>query len=137
MIVNQKKSHKAYRIFKSQKNHTLQFGNFGLQNLQDVRLASNQIQNFYLILKKSLKSSKNRNSTKIWTRLNLNLNLTKLSLESRMGKGKGNITSTAQFLKTGTVFFEFSYLDDHTSLKLFKRLNSIFPAKIKVIKRYT
>lgn len=52
-----------------------------------------------------------------------------------MGKGKGNVYTTAQFIKAGTIFFEFSNVDKQTYQKLILHVTTVFPKKFKFIKQ--
>lgn len=127
-----KKTHKAYpKKTCSRKNHVLQLGISGLKILTSTRLTESQIKSFEWVLKKLLKSRKNH--VKLWPKFNLNLNLTKLSAESRMGKGKGSIYTKAQFLKAGSIFFEFSETNKQTNKQIITYLSKIFPKKFKLI----
>lgn len=130
-----KKSHKTFpKKSCTQKNHVLQFGVIGIKNLTNLQLTEDQIKAFEWVLKKILKSQKKK--IKLWVKFNLNINLTKLSLESRMGKGKGNIYTTAQFVKAGTIFFEFSETNQQLRNKILTSLVAVFPKKFKLVSQH-
>ena len=129
-----KKFHKFYsKKSCTQKNHVLQDGTIGLKILSSTRLTESQIKGFEWIFKKITKTQKIK--VKFWSKPNLTKTLTKLNLESRMGKGKGNIYTTAQFLKAGTIFFEFSDTNQQVTKKITTSLKTVFPKKFKVIFR--
>lgn len=52
-----KKSQKAYSNSLSQKQHLLQFGDFGFKLLQNLRISEYQIKNLEWLCKKVLKSN--------------------------------------------------------------------------------
>lgn len=132
MQLSVKKFQKFYSKKKnSQKGHIIQDGVIGLKILTSVRLNESQIKTVEWLFKKIIKSQ--RFKTKLWSKFNLNHNLTKLNLESRMGKGKGSIYTKAQFIKAGTIFFEFSEISNQTLKKLKIALTTIFPKKFKLL----
>ena len=132
MHIHPKKTHKSYsKKSCTQKNHVLHFGTVGLKALQNTRLTQAQIKSFEWAITRLLKSQKD--CVKSWSKFNLNLTLTKLNLESRMGKGKGNISTSAQFLQAGTIFFEFSELSKPSKKKINSSLSKIFPVKFKLV----
>nr|YP_011017660.1 ribosomal protein L16 [Centroceras gasparrinii]WQF69483.1 ribosomal protein L16 [Centroceras gasparrinii] len=130
------KKHKNFSLIRNQKSHILQFGQFGLKNLNPLLVKEKQLSTFFWILNQCLRKLALKNNVKIWKTINLNLTLTKLSLESRMGKGKGNFYSTAIFLKPGKILCEIDNIEYSNLKKISKFLNKKFSGKLIIVSRF-
>lgn len=131
-----KKSHKNYLKTISKKKSNLKFGTIGFKIMSPVILTTHHLSCLDQLLKQKLKNLTGSLKTcKVWQLVQVNTSLTKQSLESRMGKGKGNIWTKVVFLKAGSIFYEFSNVQQHQINILFSFLQKQIPStKLKLIK---
>nr|AOX48916.1 ribosomal protein L16 [Gelidium crinale f. luxurians] len=133
MQVN-KKTHNKYKLKGNKKFQFLELGTFGIKTTSSGLITKEKWQLIERVLQRKFKLMLGHKKNKIFSSLKFNSSLTKLSLESRMGKGKGSIYAKAQFLKPGTLLFEFIKLPKQYEDEIFMFIQKKIKFKIKLVK---
>ena len=108
----------------------VQFGDFGLQALQNGRLTARQIEAARIAMTRHVKRQ-----GKIWIRIFPDKPVSKRPAETRMGSGKGSPEWWVANVKPGRVMFELSYPDEQVAREALERAAHKLPLKCRIVRR--
>lgn len=108
----------------------LNFGEYGLQALDNAWLKNTQIEAARVALTRHL-----RRGGKVWVRVFPDKSVTKKPAETRMGKGKGMPEFWVAVIRRGRVLFELEGVPEEVAKDCFKLAAAKIPFKTKFIKR--
>jgi large subunit ribosomal protein L16 len=131
-IINYKKQFKNKKTICVHKKSigSIQFGYYGIKSMAYGILNASQIESIRRLV---IRISKR--NLKLIIRLYFYNPLTFKPLLSRMGKGVGNIKLWVTYIKTGSVFLEFSGINSSIAIKIFNKIYHRLPFKTKFIIR--
>jgi large subunit ribosomal protein L16 len=131
-IINYKKRFKNKKIIYVYKKSigSIQFGYYGIKSLGYGILNATQIESIRRLV---IRISKR--NLKLIIRLYFYNPLTFKPLLSRMGKGVGNIKVWVAYIKIGSIFLEFSGINNNMATKIFNKIYYRLPFKTKFIRR--
>jgi len=107
---------------------TLQFGNFGLQALENGRINPKQIEAARRVIVR-----KTARLAKLWIRIFPNTPVTSKPEAVRMGKGKGSVDYWIFKVKTGRVLFELAGVPFTLAKEAFEAASKKLPIHVQVI----
>ena len=108
----------------------LDFGDFGLQAVEEGRLTARQLEAGRIAISRSVKRG-----GKIWCRVFPNVPVTKKAAETRMGSGKGNPEFWVARVQPGKVLFEMDGVSREQALEAFTRAAHKLPFKTRFLVR--
>jgi large subunit ribosomal protein L16 len=108
----------------------LDFGDFGLQAVEEGRLTARQLEASRIAISRSIKRG-----GKIWCRVFPNIPVTKKPAETRMGSGKGNPELWVARILPGRILFEMNGVTKEQAEEAFTRASHKLPFKTKVLAR--
>ena len=109
---------------------TLDFGDFGLQAVEEGRLTARQLEAGRIAIARSIKRG-----GKIWTRVFPNIPVTKKAAETRMGSGKGNPEYWISRVLPGKILFEMNGVTKEQAQEAFLRAAHKLPFKTRFLVR--
>lgn len=109
---------------------TLEFGEYGLQAIEPVRLTAQQIEAIRVTVTRKLKKV-----GKFFLRVFPDKPVTKKPAETRMGKGKGNPEVWVSVVKRERIICEVSGLTEIEAREVFKAASYKLPMKTRFIKK--
>lgn len=108
----------------------LDFGDFGLQAVEEGRLTARQLEAGRIAISRSVKRG-----GKIWCRVFPNIPVTKKPAETRMGSGKGNPELWVARVLPGKILFEMNGVTKEQAKEAFERAAHKLPFKTKILAR--
>lgn len=109
---------------------TLDFGDFGLQAVEEGRLTARQLEAGRIAISRSVKRG-----GKIWCRVFPNTPVTKKPAETRMGSGKGNPELWVSRVLPGKILFEMNGVSREQAKEAFERAAHKLPFKTRFLER--
>ncbi|MNK11994.1 50S ribosomal protein L16 [compost metagenome] len=109
---------------------TLDFGDYGLQAIEEGRLTARQLEAARIAISRSVKRG-----GKIWARVFPNLPVTKKPAETRMGSGKGNPELWVCRCLPGKILFEMNGVTREQAKEAFERAAHKLPFKTRFLAR--
>ncbi|MCL5875503.1 MAG: 50S ribosomal protein L16 [Candidatus Dependentiae bacterium] len=109
---------------------TLEFGEYGLQAVEPVRLTAQQIEAIRVTVSRKLKKV-----GRFFLRVFPDKPVTKKPAETRMGKGKGNPELWVSVVKRERIIFELSGLTEIEAREIFKAAAYKLPMKTRFVKK--
>ena len=108
----------------------LNFGDFGLQAVEDGMLTARQLEAGRIAIARSVKRG-----GKIWVRVFPDLPVTKKPAETRMGSGKGNPELWVARVLPGKILFEMNGVTREQAKEAFLRAAHKLPFKTRFLER--
>ncbi|ACZ19409.1 50S ribosomal protein L16 [Thermanaerovibrio acidaminovorans] len=109
---------------------SVDFGDYGLQALENGWITARQIEAVRVTLSRKMKKG-----GKIWIRVFPDRPVTRKPLETRMGKGKGNVEYWTAAVKRGRVMFEVAGVPREVVMEAFRTASHKLPIKVKMLVR--
>ena len=114
----------------AQRGNTVEFGEFGLQDLDAAWISARQIEAARIAANQIVKGE-----GKLFIRIFPHKPITSLPAETRMGKGKGEPEYYAAVVHPGTVIFEVQGVEEDRAKMALNRASHKFPIRCKLIRR--
>jgi len=108
----------------------LDFGEFGLQALENAWITARQIEAARVTLARHL-----RKGGKLWIRIFPDKPVTKKPQETRMGKGKGMVDHWVAVVKRGRILFEMEGVPEDLAREAFALASHKLPIKTRFVVR--
>lgn len=108
----------------------LDFGDFGLQALEEGRITARQLEAGRQAISRSIKRG-----GKVWCRVFPDLPVTKKPAETRMGSGKGNPELWVSRVLPGKILFEMNGVTREQAKEAFERASHKLPFKTRFLVR--
>ncbi|MNS66792.1 50S ribosomal protein L16 [compost metagenome] len=108
----------------------LDFGDFGLQAIEEGRLTARQLEAGRIAISRSIKRG-----GKVWCRVFPNTPVTKKPAETRMGSGKGNPELWVARVLPGKILFEMNGVTREQAKEAFERASYKLPFKTRFLVR--
>lgn len=108
----------------------LDFGDFGLQAIEEGRLTARQLEAGRIAISRSIKRG-----GKVWCRVFPNIPVTKKPAETRMGSGKGNPELWVSRVLPGKILFEMNGVTREQAKEAFERAAHKLPFKTRFLAR--
>lgn len=108
----------------------IDFGQFGLQTLENGRLTSRQIESARIAITRHV-----RRGAKLWIRIFPDKPLTKKPAETRMGKGKGDLSEYVAPVRRGQMLYELSGVTVGLAKEAFRLASHKLPVKTRTVER--
>ncbi len=108
----------------------LDFGDYGLQALEEGRLTARQLEAGRIAIARSIKRG-----GKIWIRVFPETPVTKKAAETRMGSGKGNPEYWVAKILPGRILFEMNGVTSEQAKEAFTRAAHKLPFKTRFLVR--
>jgi len=115
---------------KATRGTRIDFGQFGLQTLENGRLTSRQIESARIAITRYVKRG-----AKLWIRIFPDKPLTKKPAETRMGKGKGDFSEYVAPVRCGQMLYELSGVTPDLAKEAFRLASHKLPVKTRTIER--
>jgi large subunit ribosomal protein L16 len=128
--VKHRKMFKGRRAGAARRGCNLDFGDFGLQAMQDGWLTARQIEAARIAMTRTIKRG-----GKIWIRIFPDKPLTKKPAETRMGKGKGAPEEWVASIKPGRMLYEMNGVEPDLAANALKLAAAKLPIKTKIVIR--
>lgn len=109
---------------------TINFGEYGLQALENAWIKNTQIEAARVVLSRHLKAG-----GKAWIRIFPDKPVTKKPAETRMGKGKGMPDHWVSVVKRGKILFELEGLPETLAKETMRLAASKLPIKTRFVSR--
>lgn len=109
---------------------TIEFGEYGLQSLENAWIKNTQIEAARVVISRHLKGG-----GKAWIRIFPDKPVTKKPAETRMGKGKGMPDHWVAVVKRGKVLFEVEGLPEAIAKNAMRLAASKLPVKTRFVSR--
>lgn len=109
---------------------TLNFGDFGLQAVNEYRMTARQLEAARIAISRSIKRG-----GKLWCRIFPDTPVTKKAAETRMGSGKGNPEFWIARVAPGKILFEINGVTKEQAQEAFLRASHKLPFKTKFLAR--
>ena len=100
----------------------LDFGDFGLQAVEEMRMTARQLEAARIAIARSIKRG-----GKIWCRAFPDIPVTKKAAETRMGSGKGNPEYYVAEIRPGKMLYEMDGVDEVLAREAFKLASAKLP----------
>ena len=114
----------------AERGSTLNFGDFGLQAIEEARLTARQLEAGRIAISRSIKRG-----GKIWMRVFPDVPVTKKPAEVRMGSGKGNPELWVARILPGKILFEMNGVTKEQAQEAFLRAAHKLPFKTRFLVR--
>ena len=128
--VKHRKVFRGKRRGKATKGNTLEFGDYGLQVLENCWITARQIEAGRVAINRHIK----RNG-KMWIRVFPYKPVTSKPVEVRMGKGKGDPEFWVDVLKRGRIIYELEGVEENVAKQAMKLAQRKFSVKTRFVKR--
>lgn len=128
--VKYRKPHLTPLRGKAKGANKVDFGEFGLQALENGWITARQIEAVRVAISRKMKKG-----GKIWIRIFPDRPVTQKPLETRMGKGKGNVEYWTAAVKRGRVMFEIEGVSREIAEEAFRTASFKLPIKVKLLTR--
>jgi large subunit ribosomal protein L16 len=128
--VKYRKAQRGRRRGMASSGNQINFGEYGLQALENAWLTNTQIEAARVAL-----SRRTNRGGKVWLRVFPDKPITKKAAETRMGKGKGAPESWVAVVKRGRILIEIEGLPEDMAREAMRLSASKLPFKTKFITR--
>ena len=125
-----RKVHRGRRTGMAKRGTKVNFGEFGLQALEEAWITARQIEAARITISRTIKRG-----GKVWITIFPDKPVTKKPAETRMGSGKGNPEGWVAVVKPGRVMFELSGVSETLARESMSRAAHKLPIKSKFITR--
>lgn len=125
-----RKPHVGHGAGFAAKGNKLDFGDFGLQVVEDGRLTARQLEAARIAISRSVKRG-----GKMWVRVFPHTPVTKKAAETRMGSGKGNPEFYVARVEPGRVLFELNGISKEQAVEAFTLAKHKLPFKTRILVR--
>lgn len=125
-----RKQHKGRRTGTAYRGSKVNFGDFGLQALEDVWLTARQIEAARIAISHHIKRG-----GRVWIRVFPDKPITKKPLETRMGKGKGAPEAWVAVVLPGRVLYEVKGVTEELAREALRRAAHKLPIKTRIVSR--
>lgn len=112
------------------KGNSLEFGNFGLQAMENAWITARQIEAGRIAINRYIKRG-----GKLWIRLFPYKPVSSKPIEVRMGKGKGDPEFYVDVVRRGRIIYELEGVDEVTAKEAIRLAQMKFPIRTRFIKR--
>ncbi|MCM8794024.1 MAG: 50S ribosomal protein L16 [Candidatus Omnitrophica bacterium] len=128
--VKYRKAQRGRRKGKASSACELNFGEFGLQALENAWITNHQIEAARIALTRHI-----RKGGKLWIRIFPDKPVTKKPAETRMGKGKGMVDHWVVVVKRGRILFEMEGIPEDLAREAFAFASHKLPIKTRFVSR--
>ncbi len=125
-----RKAHRGRRKGKAISGAHLNFGEFGLQALENCWITNIQIEAARVALTRHI-----QRGGKVWIRIFPDKPVTKKPAETRMGKGKGAPDHWVAVIKRGRILFEMEGIQEQLAKEAMRLAAHKLPIRMKFISR--
>ena len=125
-----RKQHRGHRRGKASGGVNLDFGDYGLQALEQCWMTANQIEAARIAMTRHIKRG-----GKIWIRVFPDKPYTKKPAETRMGSGKGAPEGWVAVVKPGRMLFEMAGVTEELAREAMRLASHKLPIDVKFIVR--
>jgi large subunit ribosomal protein L16 len=125
-----RKVHRGRRRGVAKGGTEVNFGEYGLQALEEAWITARQIEAARITISRTVKRG-----GKVWITIFPDRALTKKPAETRMGSGKGSPEWWVSNVKPGRILFEMSFPNETTAREAMRRAIHKLPMKCRIVKR--
>lgn len=129
--VKHRKQFRGKRRGIATKGNTLEFGDYGLQALENGWITARQIEAGRIAINRRCKRG-----GKLWIRLFPYKPVTAKPIEVRMGKGKGDPEFWVDVVRRGRIIYELEGVDEDIAKEAMRLAQRKFPMKTRFITRH-
>ena len=125
-----RKVHRGRRTGMAKRGTKVNFGEFGLQALEEAWITARQIEAARITISRTIKRG-----GKVWITIFPDKPVTMKPAETRMGSGKGNPEFWVAVIKPGRVMFELAGVPEELARDAFRRAGHKLPIKTRFLTR--
>ena len=125
-----RKRQRGRRRGRAKGGSTVQFGEFGLQALQDGWITNRQIEAARIAMTRHAKRG-----GKVWIRIFPDKPITKTPAETRMGKGKGAPEEWVAVVKPGRILYEMEGVPESLAREAMRLASAKLPIRTRFTRR--
>jgi large subunit ribosomal protein L16 len=125
-----RKVHRGRRTGMAKRGTKVNFGEFGLQALEEAWITARQIEAARITISRTIKRG-----GKVWITIFPDKPVTMKPAETRMGSGKGNPEFWVAVVKPGRVLFELAGVPEDLARDAFRRAGHKLPIKTRFLTR--
>jgi len=125
-----RKVHRGRRTGMAKRGTKVNFGEFGLQALEEAWITARQIEAARITISRTIKRG-----GKVWITIFPDKPVTAKPAETRMGSGKGNPEFWVAVVKPGRVMFELAGVSEELARDAFRRAGHKLPIKTRFLTR--
>ncbi len=129
--VKHRKQSRGKRRGVATKGNTLEFGDYGLQSLENGWVTARQIEAGRIAINRYVKRG-----GKLWIRLFPWKPVTAKPIEVRMGKGKGDLEFWVDVVRRGRIIFELEGVNEAVAKEAMRLASQKFPLKTRFVTRH-
>ncbi len=128
--VKHRKVHRGRRRGVARGGTTVNFGEFGIQAVEEAWITARQIESARIAITRTIKRG-----GKVWITIFPDKSVTAKPAETRMGSGKGNPEFWVAVVKPGRVMFELAGVDETLAREAMRRAGHKLPIKTRFVMR--
>jgi large subunit ribosomal protein L16 len=128
--VKHRKVHRGRRRGVAKAGTEVNFGDYGIQALEEAWITSRQIESARVAITRAVKRG-----GKVWINIFPDKPVTQKPAETRMGSGKGNPEFWVAVVKPGRVMFELAGVDEDLAREAMRKAGHKLPVKTRFVKR--
>ncbi|MDH3247365.1 MAG: 50S ribosomal protein L16 [Acidimicrobiia bacterium] len=128
--VKHRKVHRGRRKGVAKGGTEVNFGEYGIQALEEAWITSRQIESARIAITRAVKRG-----GKVWINIFPDKPVTQKPAETRMGSGKGNPEFWVAVVKPGRVMFELAGVDEDLAREAMRKAGHKLPVKTRFVKR--
>jgi large subunit ribosomal protein L16 len=128
--VKHRKVHRGRRRGVAKGGTEVNFGEYGIQALEEAWITSRQIESARIAITRAVKRG-----GKVWINIFPDKPVTQKPAETRMGSGKGNPEFWVAVVKPGRVMFELAGVDEDLAREAMRKAGHKLPIKTRFVKR--
>lgn len=125
-----RKVHRGRRRGVAKGGTEVNFGEYGIQALEEAWITSRQIESARIAITRAVKRG-----GKVWINIFPDKPVTQKPAETRMGSGKGNVEFWVAVVKPGRVMFELAGVDEELAREAMRKAGHKLPIKTRFVKR--
>jgi len=126
-----RKSHRGRMKGKATRGHTIAFGDFGLQAMQQGWISAQVIEACRIAITQRI-----RGEGRLWIRIFPHKSVTSTPAETRMGKGKGEPDFWAAVVRPGRILFEIGGVPEEVAKRTLARAANKLPIRARMVHRH-
>src|SRR5680860_1271994 len=128
--VKHRKVHRGRRKGVARSGTEVNFGEYGIQALEEAWITSRQIESARIAITRAVKRG-----GKVWITIFPDKPVTQKPAETRMGSGKGNVEFWVAVVKPGRVMFELAGVDEELAREAMRKASHKLPIKTRFVTR--